>query len=365
MSSSAKQQTVHLSDPAEFVAAVPHLLGFYPEESLIVTTLHGAPGATRLGFTARVDLPAEGRRAELATELVRGPIARDEPTGVLLAVVGGLLSGGGERAVPPSGEPASADGGAPAPPHSELIGFFHDALYEADLSLTQALWTPEISKGSPWYCYTDGRSGRTPDPKASPLAAALALSGTVTFPSRAELAESVAPESAETQDRWSARLNLLQDDAEPHRGAADMCSADVETVFAAIRRTAREEALTEEDLLRVLVALSDYRVRDLAMGSALSTEARAAEQLWLTLVRKAPEPEVADAAVLLAFSAYLRGDGALAGVALERVERTRPAHRLGELLRRALDTGIGPSALSVIVRDTVADAQAMIEQEEC
>ncbi|WP_019853516.1 DUF4192 domain-containing protein [Actinopolyspora mortivallis] len=361
MSSSARQHTVRLSDPAEFVAAIPHLIGFYPSESVVVTTLHDTEETTRVGMTARIDLPSTRRSSEVATALVRGPVVRDAPTAAVVTVVGGASP---QEHIPPV--PTSPEGGdGRGLPRRELVEAFGAALEEEGIRLVQALWTPEVRAGGVWYRYTDGRGGTVPDPGSSPVAALLAVSGAVTFPNREELAASIAPESQETLARWSARLNLLQDEADPHRGLADMCVADVEAVFAAIRRTEHGEPLTEEDLLRVLVALSDYRVRDLAMGTALTSRARAAEQLWFTLVRKAPEPEVADVAVLLAFSAYLRGDGALANVALERAERTRPAHRLGELLRRALDAGVGPDTLSEIVRDTAADARMMIDHEEC
>ncbi|SDK39617.1 protein of unknown function [Actinopolyspora mzabensis] len=368
MGSTAKQRTVRLSAPAEYLAAIPHLLGFYPRDSLVLTTLHGGPETAKLGMTARVDLPEPNCRRELVAELVRGPVSNDGPDGLLVAVVAAPAPDAAESESasaapvrPPENHPdlATAD-----PPRSELVDSLRRELRTADIPLVRALWTPEIRSGGVWRCYGEQWDGTVPDPRSSPLAAELAVSGAITFSSREELAASVAPESPETPARWSARLNLMQDEAEPHRGDATMCAADTEAVFAAIRRTARGSPLTEEDLLRVLVALSDYRVRDLAMGIALTVWSRAAEQLWFVLVRKAPEPEVADVAALLAFSAYLRGDGALASVALDRVERTRPAHRLGELLRRALDSGIGPEELAVVVRDTAVDARLMIEQEE-
>ncbi|SFE05744.1 protein of unknown function [Actinopolyspora alba] len=376
MGSTAKQRTVRLSAPAEYLAAIPHLLGFYPRDSLVLTTLHGGPEVARLGMTARVDLPEPSCRRELAAELVRGPVSHDGPDGLMAAVVATPDAEPASDADPaPDIDPAESGSDAPAavrppdpatgdPPHSELVESLRHELRTADIPLVRALWTPEIRPDGIWRCYGEQWDGTVPDPRSSPLAAELAVAGAITFSSREELAASIAPESPETTARWSARLNLMQDEAEPHRGDATMCAADTEAVFAAIRRTARGSPLTEEDLLRVLVALSDYRVRDLAMGIALTVWSRAAEQLWFVLVRKAPEPEVADVAALLAFSAYLRGDGALASVALDRVERTRPAHRLGELLRRALDSGIGPEELAVVVRDTAVDARLMIEQEE-
>jgi hypothetical protein len=69
----------------------------------------------------------------------------------------------------------------------------------------------------------------------------------------------------------------------------------------------------------------------------------AAEQLWAALARETPDPEAAEPAALLAVSALLRGDGALANVALDRAERAWPGHRLTRLLRVAAEGGLRPS----------------------
>jgi hypothetical protein len=46
--------------------------------------------------------------------------------------------------------------------------------------------------------------------------------------------------------------------------------------------------------------------------------------------------------VLLAFSAYARGDGPLAGVSLEAALRCRPDHRMAGMLDTALQSGMRP-----------------------
>jgi hypothetical protein len=71
--------------------------------------------------------------------------------------------------------------------------------------------------------------------------------------------------------------------------------------------------------------------------------AAAAETLWLALCRELPDPEAAEAAVLLAACGLLRGDGALANVALDRAERSWPGHRLAGLLRRVAARGTPPA----------------------
>ncbi|GAB3281029.1 hypothetical protein GCM10027563_10190 [Parasphingorhabdus pacifica] len=206
-------------------------------------------------------------------------------------------------------------------------------------------------------------SGDVPDPQGSVLAAAMAASGAVTFDSRKDVEALVAPEADDLVARRAAKLDGLQEDREWQRSGAAAVQEDLRMVYAGVQRTHDGIALTEDDHARILLALSDSRVRDLVMGTALGDLASAAEQLWLILVRKAPSPELADVAALLAFSAYLRGEGALAGAALQRIESTRPDHRLGNLLRQALDAGLPASELSVIARDAADDARMLIEED--
>ena len=82
--------------------------------------------------------------------------------------------------------------------------------------------------------------------------------------------------------------------------------------------------------------------------------AAAAERLWLALVRATPAPERAEPAALLALTAYLRGDGALAGVALDAALNACPHHSLSGLLRAALDGGLPPELLRGVAEDAAA-----------
>ena len=53
---SEHEYEVRISDPGEVAAALPHLLGFRPEESVVVVGL-GGPSGGRVGLTVRADLP--------------------------------------------------------------------------------------------------------------------------------------------------------------------------------------------------------------------------------------------------------------------------------------------------------------------
>jgi hypothetical protein len=119
-------------------------------------------------------------------------------------------------------------------------------------------------------------------------------------------------------------------------------------------------ALEDEDVVRLGLALGDLRVRDRCLEwtvDAVGDEPQAAalEQLWAALARETPDPESAEPATLLALAAFLRGNGGLANVALERAQRAWPGHRLSGLLATAIGAGLSPSRLRGVLREGEAD----------
>ncbi|MCI2421846.1 DUF4192 domain-containing protein [Saccharopolyspora sp. K220] len=361
--------TISLTDPADVLAAVPHMLGFHPADSFVVLTMHDLASTPRFGVTLRTDLPCPMRICEFAEYLLAGPLGRQHAEAVILVVVGEKPNieacsdtcAGACQGPPP--KKSTVDECDTGPPHAELIDVISDAFRRVGIATAHALWAPEIRAGAQWRCYSDPTCvGEIADPQGSAVAAAMAAAGSVTFGSRDELRALVAPESDETVERCAAKLDVLTEELadgyDPNK-----VTGDLRIVFAAVQRTANGAALTEDDLVRVLLAVSDTRVRDIALCTALGDTARAAEELWLTLVRKASDPELAEVAALLAFSAYLRGEGALAGVALERIEQIQPDHRFGYLLRQAIEAGIPPTDLAVIARDAAEEAQMMLEED--
>jgi hypothetical protein len=69
-------------------------------------------------------------------------------------------------------------------------------------------------------------------------------------------------------------------------------------------------------------------------------------------------PWRAEALVLLAFSAYVRGDGPLAGVALEAALCGDPTHRMAGMLDTALQTGMRPEQ----IRELAATGYRLADQ---
>jgi hypothetical protein len=302
------------------LAAVPVLIGFRPRDSLVMIAT-GGPRGRRVGLTLRVDLPPPDD-PELVAALcgsAAAALCRDDPEGAAVLVVGG-----GEPLPPAPGEPGW-------PPRVDIAGTATLALLEREIGVHTVAWAAEIAAGAPWRCYPlhDCRcEGTLPDPGASVLAATAVARGAVLRDSREELERVVEPVGPSA-------------DAADGGGAA---SADP-------RRLLRE-ALADAAAGRLLVgrglagamtsALRRPWFRDEALAACAGPAAPEAEQLWAALARACPGADAATPAALLAVSALLRGDGALANVALDRALQADPAHRLSATLRRALDGGWGP-----------------------
>jgi hypothetical protein len=112
--------------------------------------------------------------------------------------------------------------------------------------------------------------------------------------------------------------------------------------MAAAGRVAGGQPLSDAELAELGCALSDPQVRDTLYALAVGDTAGQAESLWALLARTLPLPWRVEALVLLAFSAYARGDGPLAGVSLEAALRCEADHRMAGMLDMALQSGLRP-----------------------
>jgi hypothetical protein len=321
---------IRLSDPSELIAAVPHLLGFHPHDSVVVLTLHGK----NLGLTLRADLVPPDQAPQLVEQLLR-PLTRAQPSATALVVIG---------------DDTNADVDVP---HRALVAALAHELQRAGLPVMLAVWTTETKRGAQWRCYDDSScSGAVADPATSPLAAATVAAGAVTFSSRQEMADLLATHEPEAMQRRAALLDAADAEHPLSARLVKQRSAQLRRLHQAA--TTGEVVLTDSLIAEVASALCDHRVRDACLPWCCGPDAAAAERLWLALVRATPAPERAEPAALLALTAYLRGDGALAGVALDAAQQACPHHSLSVLLRAALDGGLPPDLLRGVARDAAA-----------
>jgi hypothetical protein len=285
---------------------------------------------------------------------------RVAPTGVAVVVVGGdqVVAGG------------VAFGGPP--PLGELAAAAAEALAAHGVLVQSRTWAAGTGAGAAWACYDGcGCRGAVPDAGETAFAATAVAAGLVARTDRAELEKVVAPTTPARLRRRARMLTRAVDalDASgpgpgpgpgspgspgspPGRAddAAGAVPGDAEPTGQALIERALADAaagrlrLDDERVVALALALSDLEVRDAALGRCAGpgTDLDGAEHLWAALVRETPDPEAAEPAALLAACALLRGDGALAGIALDRAEQAWPGHRLSRLLRAVWAAGIPP-----------------------
>jgi hypothetical protein len=341
---------VSLTDSADIAAALPYLVGFHPHESVVLVAL-GGPTGNRVGLTVRADLPARAASAAVATALARS-VATDDPAGVVVAVVSEAPD---DRGRLPGGDDL------PGLPHRDVVHDAVVALAALDIPVRDTL----LVRGGRWWSYDCTEACCAPgagEPLTggvSVLAAASAATGQVVARDRAVLEARIAPldgpaRAAMEEVTW----RLVDGRARPARQDPDAeARRSWDAVLRAVRRCRPRSVgrLPDREVAGVLWALADVRVRDRALTLALGDDAAAAELLWTECTRRAPAPMDAAPATLLAVSAWLRGDGAMANVALQRALDSRPTYTLARLLADGLAACLPPAELRAMLATVTAD----------
>lgn len=318
---SKQRRDFELNRPGAVIAALPAMLGFVPEKSLVLLSIDDG----ELGAVMRIDLSetvAEqvGHLAEVA--------AAADPEAVIAVIV-------------------DADGaGCPMcnDQYRDLCAALTDELFRHDIELWAVHVVDRIALGGRWHCVDGcGAGGLVDDPTASPLAAAAVLDGRRLYARRADLQAVIAVDRV----RSASLTGLIAEHAalrdETHRDDPTACARrDVEAAMAAAAGVADGQQLGDTEIAGLACALADVEVRDTLYALAVGHSAGDAESLWALLARTLPTPWRAEALVLLAFSAYARGDGPLAGVSLEAALRCEPGHRMAGMLDTALQSGLRP-----------------------
>jgi hypothetical protein len=295
--------------PEDLLAAVPVVLGFRPEDSLVMLTF----GAERT-FHARVDLP---------------PPDDDEATA---EVVDALLTPSQKHGV-------------------EYVAF---VLYSADSAsvarLAAALVPEFVAAGigvvdvlrayDGWWCSVPLRAGAEEPPLVPyddthhPFTAQAVFEGRVTHATRDDLRATVAADP-DLVRRHAVRLAKLGDP-----GPADVVRArDLVAGWVGAA-----EAPDEAGACRVLGVVTRVEMRDAALYAVTGDTVHDHLRVWTDLLRGAPDAQVPDVAAVTAFCAWQAGHGALAWCALDRCFEVDPEHRLGLCLAECLVRAVPPSA---------------------
>lgn len=292
------------------------VLGFRPVESLVVVAVQDGEA----GCVMRLDL------ADAASP--------DAPERLADLVV----RGGADGAVAVFVSADNASCALCAVEFGEQARELSAALGRRGAQLLDAVVVDRIEAGGQWRCVDNcGKGGALDDPATSVAAAAAVAAGHRMYGSREELKATVAVDVA--------RAATLAPMLAGMSGRVDDVAVAVRAAVAAVRRVGAGEVLSDAELAGVGATLVDLRVRDALMTLIDCDEAGAAEQLWSQLVQVLPQPFRSEALCLRSFSAYVRGEGPLAGVCLEAIQAENPTHRMAGLLDTALQNGVRPEAI--------------------
>ena len=292
-----------VQSPDELLAAVPHVLGFKPEESIILVPF--GPG---LPIT-RVDLPKTARDRDEVWDAIGDVYGRHAQPGARVGIV--CITEDRRNAELASQHLST---------HLDTVG----------ITTHLRLW----ADGERWREFNTGATGLQTQATAERIATKTVLTGAVQpAANRASLAASLVGD----------REPLAQVLPEA-RAAAVTRSPSAERDWALDRLEqfhADGNRLTDVDGAWMLVALETISTRD-ALWEDMSTQNTASHiSLWTDLTRRAPDEVRAAPASMLGFASWLRGDGARAWCALDEVPPDRP-HSMAAIVASALQNGLHP-----------------------
>ena len=306
--------TLTARSPEDLLALAPVVLGFHPSESIVMLTF-GAVAP----FHARVDLPRSAAEVVEAVDLLVTPARRHGVQRVVILVYGTdrVMS---RRLWAGLGDGFGAVG-------IEVI----DAL-----RVEEERWYPLVGR--------DRRaqtSGVAYDVSAHPFLVQAVVDGRVTHGSRAALARTLAPDVDATR-----RLAALVD---CRTSPVDRLSEGVWIESMLTAHLTEERLPDDAQLARLLVALSDGRLRDAAWSTLSRERGRAAVGWWTHALTRCPADLSAAPAALLAWASWLHGNGALAWCALDRCEEVEPGYDLARLVADLLERAHPPTQWTEVI----------------
>ena len=321
---------VRATGPADLLALVPSLLGFHPEDSVVVLTV----GDATQPFHARVDLPTdpvgvEDLAAHLAEVAARNGVTR-------LAVV----------------------------VYSDDAGLAEAVTHELDSRLLRTcadLVCAVRADGERWWPLAGRVTGRVAGPVAGPgtaydvgshpLMAQAVMDGTVVLGNRQELADTLVGSDPDEADEVAAMADEVL-----------LCLATRQRLVTEGRwvrdRVCRflddGERLDSHDVARLATLVTaSVEIRDVAWAEMDHDNAGRHVDLWRDVVRRVPVELRAASAALLGFAAWLSGHGALAWCAVDCAQDAEPGHSLAGLLTQALAGALPPSVWRPFPRDAL------------
>ncbi len=312
---------LRLRSPGDVAVAVPYLLGFVPEESLVVLPLEqGYP-------IMRLDLPAQ--RPALFAAAVQGMLRGVGISDAVLTLF-------------------TADAGLAAR-HGDALG---RVLTKRSIHVREVI---RVFAGRWWSltcheaCCPD--EGTPYDPDTTVVAAQATVAGLTVLPSRSAVEQVLAPlpdEGCLVARAMDAALAELHE-----RLAATHPSAGTRWLDKDGRRRVREalamfgsdgqESLTDDEIAWLVIHTRAIETRDFAWRLMRQGDIAHHRALWTYVARRVPPPNRPAVASLAGVAAYLSGSTVLARTAFEIALADEPDYSMALLFQELLDRVVPPS----------------------
>ena len=313
-----------LTSPHDLLAAIPFLIGYHPQDSLVLVALKDEA----VGMAMRVDMPV-GVSAE-GYDLLASHFLRDGADGAFIVAYVGA---------------GAVD------PENVLINT-SAALVRAGIDIKESLIVRNNRFRSMicsdlTCCPPEGSD--IPDLGSSRIAAEHVIAGhPMPFENVDGLVQSIAAVASSFESVWADEVQAFwvsSDSEEIQELQRDGATAIIDLVGEYREGRGAED---RELAARVIGRLSDIQVRDFALGSHTDESADYYWAMWRDLLRIAPRGFVAPIACLFAAMAYERGEGALAHKGLDRGLGDDDQYSLAHLLRRVFTAGWPPQSFSAM-----------------
>jgi len=295
-------RTLRASTPDDIAAFVPLALGFVPARSVVMISV----GAS--GLHARVDLPHDPDDVDDVVEALLRPARRHRVASVLFVVY--------------DDDTTVAD---------EAVWALREAFEDAGITVKEALRIHDdhwyaVLPGAPLAAYQGVRFERS-DHR---FTAQGVFDGRVTHASREALRDTLMPDPAAVA---VTRSLLAAADEVPPGGLRDLVQGHLTTATT----------FSDVELAAVAVTVTSGPRRDEVWAWLDRARGARAVDLWADAVRRLPDSHVAAPAAVLAFAAWLAGDGALAWCAVDRSREAEPGHSLAHLVAGLLESATSPA----------------------
>jgi len=320
-----------LLSPEDLLAAIPFLLGYHPDNSVVLLSLHNESIdlAMRVDFPDRIDLDE--------IELLAEHLVKNNARAAMVCAY----------------TPEGNDGG------EELLEAIRGACELRAIHIRESI----IVHDGRWHSLINPAPARPlPDISESRIAVEQVVGGRQ-MP-RANIEEVKSGISALPTP--TSILNAIQEIPEiDYEGeeANSLQRAGARALLRLVRSGVEFFESDPEVIALILVRLRDLQVRDFAMGLLNEENIDSLGSTWLHLFRTAPTGYRAPIGCIYAQLCYERGDGGLAHRVLDRVLEDDSSYSLALLLRRAFAAGWPPSHFQTMRRELHPKITAAIFQE--